>query len=63
MVAKVTEQWDELKNKLEDKVKFIKQKHKKHHAEINEYSKLEELFDQSKFMNKVDKSISMLQDE
>lgn len=63
LVSELGIQWEEMKNKLEDKLKFCRQIHRKHHAEVQNYEELEDLFDQSKFGNKVKKSVSKLHGE
>ena len=63
MVSGINVQWEELRLKLEEKLKFCRQIHRKHNTEVENYEELEELFDQSKFKQKVKKSISKLHGE
>jgi len=63
MVSGLSTQWEDLRNKLEEKLKFCRSMHRKHHQEVENYEELEELFDQSKFKNKLKKSISKLHQE
>ena len=57
MTSELGKQWNDLRTKLEDKLRFCRDIHRKHGNESGSYGELEDLFDKRKFGNKVNNAI------
>ena len=63
LMGSVNTQWDTLKSSLEQKFSFCRKIHDQHNLEVENYEEFGDLFDQKKFKNRVERSISKLQSE
>ena len=63
MTSELSRQWNDLRTKLEDKLKACRELHRKHGNEASSYEELEDLFDKRKFGNKVNNAIHKLHSE